>query len=32
VGNVHHDFILPDLGAIVEKILRLRTAGVMEVA
>jgi D-glycero-D-manno-heptose 1,7-bisphosphate phosphatase len=26
VGNVHHDFILPDLGAIVNKILRLRMA------
>ena len=25
VGNVHHDFILPDLDAIVDKILRLRT-------
>jgi len=26
VGNVHHDFVLPDLTAVVEKILRLRTA------
>jgi D-glycero-D-manno-heptose 1,7-bisphosphate phosphatase len=26
VGNVHHDFVLPDLAAIVEKILHLRTA------
>jgi len=25
VGNVHHDFLLPDLDAIVDKILRLRT-------
>jgi len=27
VGNVHHDFVLPDLNAIVDKILRLRTVG-----
>jgi D-glycero-D-manno-heptose 1,7-bisphosphate phosphatase len=27
VGDVHHDFILPDLDAIVDKILRLRTVG-----
>ena len=26
VGNVHHDFVLPDLTAIVDKILLLRTA------
>ncbi len=26
VGNVHHDFVLPDLEAIVEKILHLRAA------
>jgi D-glycero-D-manno-heptose 1,7-bisphosphate phosphatase len=25
VGNVHHDFVLPNLGAIVDKILHLRT-------
>ena len=25
VGNVHHDFVLPEVDAIVEKILRLRT-------
>lgn len=25
VGNVHHDFVLPDLEAIVDKILHLRT-------
>ncbi|HLP77322.1 MAG TPA: HAD-IIIA family hydrolase [Candidatus Paceibacterota bacterium] len=25
VGTVHHDFILPDLGAVVEKILQLQT-------
>jgi hypothetical protein len=25
VGNVHHDFVLPSLEAIVEKILALRT-------
>jgi D-glycero-D-manno-heptose 1,7-bisphosphate phosphatase len=27
VGDVHHDFVLPDLEAIVDKILQLRTAG-----
>jgi len=27
VGDGHHDFVLPDLGAIVEKILRLRAVG-----
>jgi len=27
VGDGHHDFVLQDLDAIVEKILRLRTAG-----
>ena len=27
VGNVHHDFVLPDLDAIVDKILQLRPAG-----
>ena len=26
IGNVHHDFVLPDLGAIVDKIQQLRTA------
>jgi D-glycero-D-manno-heptose 1,7-bisphosphate phosphatase len=26
IGNVHHDFVLPDLAAIVEKILQLRVA------
>jgi D-glycero-D-manno-heptose 1,7-bisphosphate phosphatase len=25
VGNVHHDFVLPDLNAIADKILHLRT-------
>ena len=25
IGNVHHDFVLPDLDAIVDKVLRLRT-------
>jgi hypothetical protein len=24
VGNVHHDFVLPDVDAIVEKILTLK--------
>jgi D-glycero-D-manno-heptose 1,7-bisphosphate phosphatase len=24
IGNVHHDFVLPDLGSIVEKMLQLR--------
>jgi D-glycero-D-manno-heptose 1,7-bisphosphate phosphatase len=27
VGDVHHDFVLPSLDAIVDKILRLRLAG-----
>ena len=27
VGNVHRDFVLPDLGAIADKILQLRSAG-----
>ena len=27
VGDVHHDFVLPDLEAIVDKILQLRTPG-----
>ena len=27
VGDVHHDFVLPDVEAIVDKILRLRTVG-----
>ena len=27
VGDVHHDFVLPNLDAIVDKILRLRLAG-----
>jgi D-glycero-D-manno-heptose 1,7-bisphosphate phosphatase len=27
VGNVHRDFVLPDLGAVVDKILQLQTAG-----
>jgi D-glycero-D-manno-heptose 1,7-bisphosphate phosphatase len=27
IGNVHHDFVLPDVGAIVDKILQLRPAG-----
>ena len=27
VGDGHHDFVLPDLDAIVDKILRLRTVG-----
>jgi len=26
-GDVHHDFVLPDLGAIVDKILRLQAVG-----
>ena len=26
IGKVHHDFVLPDLSAIVEKILQLRAA------
>jgi hypothetical protein len=25
VGSAHHDFVLPDLDAIVDKIFRLRT-------
>lgn len=28
VGNVHHDFVLPDLAAIVQKILRLKQPAV----
>jgi D-glycero-D-manno-heptose 1,7-bisphosphate phosphatase len=32
VGNVHHDFVLPYLGAIVDKILRLRTVGTVVAA
>ncbi len=27
VGKVHRDFVLPDLSAVVEKILRLKSAG-----
>jgi len=27
IGNVHRDFVLPDLEAIADKILQLRTAG-----
>jgi D-glycero-D-manno-heptose 1,7-bisphosphate phosphatase len=27
VGDVHHDFMLPDLGAIVDRILRLQAVG-----
>jgi D-glycero-D-manno-heptose 1,7-bisphosphate phosphatase len=27
VGKVHRDFVLPDLAAVVEKILRLKSAG-----
>src|SRR5215207_9175497 len=27
VGKVHRDFVLPDLGAVVDKILQLQTAG-----
>ena len=27
IGMVHRDFVLPDLGAIVDKILQLRTVG-----
>jgi D-glycero-D-manno-heptose 1,7-bisphosphate phosphatase len=27
VGDVHHDFLLPDLGVIVDKILHLRAVG-----
>jgi hypothetical protein len=27
VGSVHRDFLLPDLNAVVEKILYLRNAG-----
>ena len=27
VGHVHHDFVLPDLDAIVDKILQLRAGG-----
>jgi hypothetical protein len=26
VGNVHHDFVLPDLNAAVDKIRQLRAA------
>ena len=26
VGSAHHDFVLPDLSAVVEKILQLRAA------
>ena len=26
IGKVHHDFVLPDLEAIVDKIQQLRTA------
>jgi D-glycero-D-manno-heptose 1,7-bisphosphate phosphatase len=32
VGNVHHDFVLPDLGAIVDKVLRLHTVGAVVAA
>ncbi|MBC8096565.1 MAG: HAD-IIIA family hydrolase [Akkermansiaceae bacterium] len=31
IGTVHHDFILPDLGAVVDKILQLHSAHVVAV-